>query len=135
MLVTFNHLRINSEVNMDNKDFGNMLERRTKMFALRIINLSSEMSDSIENKIIRNQIVKSGTSIGANYREANKSRSKADFRNKIKICLGEANETIYWLELMLDSARIDKTKGLQIYNECQELVAIFTSIVQKLVKR
>ncbi|HSG67843.1 MAG TPA: four helix bundle protein [Bacteroidales bacterium] len=120
---------------MDNKDFGNMLERRTKMFALRIINLSSEMSDSIENKIIRNQIVKSGTSIGANYREANKSRSKADFRNKIKICLGEANETIYWLELMLDSARIDKTKGLQIYNECQELVAIFTSIVQKLVKR
>jgi four helix bundle protein len=51
--------------------------------------------------VIKNQITKSGTSIGANYREANRARSKADFRNKIKICESEASETVYWLELIL----------------------------------
>ncbi len=88
---------------MDNKEFGKVLEARTKQFAIKIIKLSGNIPSSSEGKVIKNQITKSGTSIGANYREANRSRSKADFSNKIKICEGEANETVYWLELIKET--------------------------------
>ena len=109
-----------------------ILETRTKIFALNIIRLSSSMPNSIENRVIKNQIVKSGTSIGANYREANKSRSKADFMNRIRICQAEANETIYWLELISES-NDQKIKILEeLIREANELLAIFTSITNKL---
>jgi four helix bundle protein len=62
--------------------------------------LSASLPDTPEARVIRNQITKSGTSIGANYREANRARSKADFKNKIKICESEASETQYWLEMI-----------------------------------
>ncbi len=87
---------------MDNKEFSKVLENRTRCFAIQIIKLSSLMPYTPECKVIRNQITKSGTSIGANYREANRARSKADFINKIRICEGEANETIYWLEIIAE---------------------------------
>jgi hypothetical protein len=70
---------------MDNKEFGKQLEKRTKKFAIEIIKISTLLPQSTEARVIKNQITKSGTSVGANYREANRSRSKADFRNKIKI--------------------------------------------------
>jgi len=82
---------------MENKEFGRQLEIRTKKFAISIFKLSSALFDTIEYKVIKYQLTKSGSSIGANYREANRSRSKADFRNKIKICESEASETVYWL--------------------------------------
>ena len=69
---------------MDNKEFSRNLEERTRKFAVRIIHLSITLPNTPEAKVIRNQITKSGTSIGANYREANRARSKADFKNKIK---------------------------------------------------
>jgi len=69
---------------MKNKEFSKQLEKRTKDFAISIIKLSVELPFSSEGKVLKNQITKSGTSIGANYREANRSRSKADFKNKIK---------------------------------------------------
>ncbi len=69
---------------MDNREFGKYLEERTKTFAIEIIRLSSSLPKSTESHVIRNQITKSGTSIGANYREANRSRSKADFNIKLK---------------------------------------------------
>jgi four helix bundle protein len=77
------------------KQFGIDLEERTKRFAVLIIKLAVGLPANIEANVIRNQIVKSGTSIGANYREANRSRSRADFRNKIRICESEAGETQY----------------------------------------
>jgi len=77
---------------MENKEFSKKLEQRTKAFAIRIIRLSILLPNSVEGKIIRNQLTKAGTSIGANYREANRARSRADFKNKIKICESEANE-------------------------------------------
>ena len=80
---------------MVNKEFGKELESRTRKFALRIIRLSTSLPNTPESKVIKYQITKSGTSIGANYREANRSRSKADFVNKIKICESEASETVY----------------------------------------
>ncbi|MDQ2177714.1 four helix bundle protein [Marinifilum sp. D714] len=117
---------------MDNKEFGNQLEKRTKQFALSIIKLSVSLPNIPESKVIKNQITKSGTSVGANYREANRSRSKADFKNKIKICESEASETIYWLELINEMNWLAENKIDIILKEANELVALFTSISNKL---
>jgi len=71
--------------------------------------------------------VKAGTSVGANYREANRSVSKADFRNKIGICMKEASETVYWLEVLVEAEMLPWTQVKSAYEECNELLAIFTS--------
>ena len=117
---------------MDNKEFSKQLEERTKRFAINIIRLSASLPNTPEGKVIRNQITKSGTSIGANYREANRSRSKADFYNKIKICESEASETGFWLDVILDLNWIDNHRIQLIHTEANELLAIFTSISNKL---
>jgi len=113
---------------MDNKEFAKELEKRTRRFAIRIIKLSAKLPDTPEARVVRYQITKAGTSIGANYREANRSRSKADFRSKIKICESEASETQYWLEVLKDTQWIN----IEIFEtdciECRELLALFTSI-------
>ena len=88
---------------MNNKEFAKALEKRTRKFAVNIIRLSAKLPNTPEGKVVKNQITKSGTSIGANYRESNRSRSKADFRNKIKICTSEASETQYWLEVIVEA--------------------------------
>ena len=117
---------------MNNKEFSKQLETRTKEFAISIIKLSASLDVTSENRVLKNQITKSGTSIGANYREANRSRSKADFKNKIKICESEASETVYWLEL-ISALDLDKIESINHINkEADELLAIFTSISKKL---
>ena len=113
---------------MDNKEFGKQLEQRTKNFAVCIIRISSQLPKTDEGRVVKNQIAKSGTSLGANYREANRSRSKADFSNKIKICESETNETNYWLEIIEELKWIDTDKMNRVHLEAQELLAIFTSI-------
>jgi len=117
---------------MDNKDFAEELEKRTRKFAVRIIKLSISLPKNEEGRVIKNQTTKSGTSVGANYREANRARSKADFKNKIKISESEASETQYWLEIIEEIGWIDKIKLEPIKKECSELLAIFTSITLKL---
>ena len=84
----------------DIKKFAKELEKRTKQFAIDIIRLSMTLPNTPEGRTIRNQLTKAGTSVGANYREANRSRSKKDFRNKIAICESEASETQYWLQVI-----------------------------------
>ncbi|MEI9475160.1 MAG: four helix bundle protein [Deltaproteobacteria bacterium] len=116
---------------MDNKDFGKNLEIRTREFALGVIRLSTTLPKTAEANVIRNQLTKSGTSIGANYREANRSRSKADFRNKIDICESEASETQYWFEIIVGMKWLTWEEVKPLYNECSELLAIFTSIGKK----
>lgn len=116
---------------MDNKEFSKELEKRTRKFAVSIIRLSANLPDNTESRVIRNQITKSGTSVGANYREANRARSKADFKNKIKICESEASETQYWLELIVDTKFFSWESIKEVYEECSELLAIFTSIGKK----
>ena len=76
-------------------------------------------------------MTKAGTSVGANYREANRARSRADFRNKIKICESEASETQYWLELINDLNWLPKEENELVFKECSELLALFTSIGRK----
>ena len=116
---------------MDRKNFAKELEQRTRRFAVKIIRLSITLPNTAEGKIVRNQLTKAGTSIGANYREANRARSKADFRNKIKICEGEASEAQYWLEIVADIEWKTWDQIKSEYEECSELLAIFTSIGNK----
>jgi len=116
---------------LDNKEFSKELEKRTRKFAVQIIRLSATLPNTVESRVIRGQITKSGTSIGANYREANRARSKADFKNRIKICESEASETQYWLEVIMELKWLSREKLKYEYEECSELLAIFTSIGKK----
>ncbi|WP_142785755.1 four helix bundle protein [Changchengzhania lutea] len=115
---------------MENKDFAKKLEYRTRQFGISIIKLSTSLPNTIEGNVIRNQITKSGTSIGANYREANRSRSKRDFKNKISE--SEASETEYWLEIIKDFNGLKNEVLNSTMNEAKELLALFTSISNKL---
>ena len=116
---------------MNNKEFAKELEKRTREFAVRIICLSRTLPNTPEGRVVRTQITKSGTSIGANYREANRGRSKADFKNKIKICESESSETQYWLEIIAKLKWLPWKKSKNDYEECTEFLAIFTSIGKK----
>ena len=113
---------------MDNKEFSKELERRTIKFAVKIIRLSATLPNIPEGRVVRNQITKSNTSVGANYREANRGRSRADFKSKIKICESESSETQYWLEIIGEVKWLPWEKVKPEYDECSELLAIFTSI-------
>ena len=115
---------------LSNKEFANQLETRTKKFAIDIIKMASKLKTNQAGKVIGYQILKSGTSIGANYREANRSVSHADFKNKISICTKEAAETQYWLELIVDSGLMPVENIRDLYKESGELLAIFNSIYQ-----
>jgi four helix bundle protein len=116
---------------MDNKEFAKELEKRTRIFAVQIVRLSAKLPNTPEGRVVRNQITKSGTSMGANYREANRARSRADFRNKIDICEGEASETQYWLEVIAELGWLSMEQMKLEYKECNDLLAIFTSIGKK----
>ena len=98
---------------------------------MRAIRLSTTLPNTHEGRVIRNQITKSGTSIGANYRESNRARSKPDFKNKIKICESEASETQYWIEVIVETKWLSWENVKSDYEECSELLAIFTSIGKK----
>lgn len=116
---------------LSNKEFGKELEKRTRQFAVRIIRLSTKLPNTPEGRVLRNQITKAGTSVGANYREANRARSKADFKNRIKICESEASETQYWLEVIVDVKWVCWAEVKGDYEECGELLGIFTSAASK----
>lgn len=117
---------------MKNQDFGRLLEQRTADFAIRIIKLSISLSRSVETGVIRNQLTKSATSIGANYREANRSRSRRDFINKLKICESEASETAFWLELINRMKWADSDVVKALIEETDELLRIFIAAGKKM---
>ena len=115
-------------IRTSNKAFAKGLEARTLKFAVRIIKLSGKLPNTPEGKVVRNQVTKSGTSVGANYREANRSRSRADFKSRIKICESEASETQYWLEVVVEAGWLTLPQINVEYEESAELLAIFTTI-------
>ncbi len=117
---------------MDNKEFAVELEKRTKGFVIQILMMTATLPDTTEAKVIRYQIAKSGSSVGANYREANRARSKADFKNKISICEAEASETAFWLEIIEEMNWIDTDTLIPIQKETGEILAIFSSIGKNL---
>jgi len=106
------------------------LKIRTKQFALRIIRLVSALPSDRICYVLGNQLLKSGTSIGANYREATRASSKRQFVSMLEIAQREAEETTYWLELLADSDTIKRTRLQALQNECRELTAILTSSIR-----
>jgi len=106
---------------------NNELKERTKKFALRIIKLVDSLPKSRAGNVIANQILRCSTSIGANYRSACRARSKADFISKITIVEEEADESLYWLEMINEAKLIPENKLTAMIKEADELLAIFTS--------
>ena len=107
------------------------LQKRTREFALRVIRMFSSLPKRTEAQVLGKQVLRSGTSIGANYREAHRGRSKAEFIAKIGDCHKELDETAYWLELLTESGLVSAAKLAALQDECQQLLAIFTSIAKK----
>ena len=103
------------------------LKLRTKGMALRVIRLVSTLPYSRESDVIGRQLLRSATSVGANYRAACKARSRADFISKIGIVEEEADETLYWLELLSESKMVKADSIEDLIKEVRELVAIFTA--------
>ena len=105
------------------------LKARIKAFALRIIRMYSKLpkSDTVA-QVLGKQLLRSGTSVGANYREASRGRSKAEFIAKIGDCLKEIEETEYWLELLVDSGCVPLASMADLLDETRQLIAIFTTI-------
>ena len=105
------------------------LRRRTKRFGLRVINLSSSLPRDEETLVMRRQMLRSGTSVGAQYREACRARSKAEFISKMHQGLQELDETAYWFELLVESDRVPESKLGDLIREADELIAIFVSSI------
>src|SRR2546430_11165050 len=108
------------------------LEKRTKAFALSVIKFVSSLPRNRESDVLGKQLLRSATSIGANYREANRGVSRADFANKVGTVQKEAAETQYWLELLIESAIARDAAAAELHKESSELLAIFASIGKKL---
>lgn len=103
------------------------LRNRTKTFALRIIRLFRHLPHSTEAQVLGKQLLRSGTSVGANYRAAGRSRSKAEFVSKIGIVVEEADETVFWLECLVESGIVKEELLKELLIEANELVAIFAA--------
>ena len=104
---------------------------RTKLFARRIIRLYVALPKETLPQVLGKQVLRAGTSVGANYREANRGRSKAEFIAKIGDCLKEADETLYWLELLMEEYILPSGRMAPLREEADQLVAIFASISKR----
>ena len=103
------------------------LKKRTKEFALRIINLVNALPNNPAGRVIGNQLLRAGTSVGANYRAACRAKSKSDFIYKINIVEEEADESAFWLELIVESGLMPNSKIESLLKEANELTAIFVA--------
>jgi four helix bundle protein len=110
---------------MDNSPAA--LRERTKQFALRIIRLGNSLPRTDAARVIGKQLLRSGTSIGANYRSAQRGRSRAEFKAKLGVVLEEADETVNWLELLVASGIVPEKRMKAILAEATELVKIFAA--------
>jgi four helix bundle protein len=104
------------------------LRERTKAFALRIIRMFVALPKTDEARVLGKQVLRSGTSVGANFREAHRARSKAEFIAKVGDCLKELDETSYWLELLSESSIVPAPKLAALQDETHQLLAILTTI-------
>jgi four helix bundle protein len=111
------------------------MRERTKAFALRIIRLYGALPKTTEAQVIGKQILRSGTAVGAHYRQAQRTKSDADFINKIEGGLQELEETAYWLELLAESGIISAERLKPLQTETEELTAIFVTIVKKVKEK
>jgi four helix bundle protein len=116
---------------MENTKTERDLSARTKTFALRIIKMYSALSRSTVAQVLGKQVLRSGTAIGANYREANRGRSTAEFAAKMGDCLKELDETDYWLALLVEAGIVSSKRLAPLQNETNQLIAIFVTIIKR----
>ena len=109
---------------------NSVTRQKSKAFAVRIIKFAKFLQDEKKDYIISKQIFRSGTSIGANVRESYNAQSKADFINKLHIALKEADETAYWLELLVESEIIDNQQFESLYKDLKEILALLTASIK-----
>lgn len=107
------------------------LRERTKQFALRIIRLYGALPGNVEARVIGKQLLRAGTSVGANYREAYRARSDAEYVAKLGLCLQELEETIYWLELLVAAEIVSVKQLADLQDETSQLIAIFVTTIKK----
>ena len=108
----------------------NVIVNKSKAFAIRIVRLYQYLCGEKREFVLSKQLLRSGTSIGANVKEAVRGQSKADFISKMSIALKESSETEYWLELLYETDFLDRTQFDSIYADNQELLKILTSIIK-----
>ena len=103
------------------------LKARTRKFALRIIRLFRALPKTAEAQIIGKQLLRSGTAVAANYRATCRARSRAEFLARIGVVVEEADETVFWMEMLTDSGTVPPARMQEIIREAQELLAIFAA--------
>ncbi len=103
------------------------LKKRTKEFALRVINLTNALPNTYAGKVLANQLLRAGTAVGANYRAALRARSTPDFINKIGVVLEESDESAYWMELIIETKILPESRVSSLLQEANELTAIFAA--------
>ena len=109
---------------------NNAIAEKSMAFAVRIVGLFRHLTEKKSECVISKQVLRSGTSIGANVREANSAQSKADFISKISIALKECDETGYWLELLVRTDFLSQVEYNSIESDCRELFAMLTAILR-----
>ena len=115
------------------KEFGEKaaFRKRTKLFGLSVVKFCGSLDGRRgEVKILRGQLLRAGTSVGANYREASRARSDAEFVAKIELCAQEADETQYWLELLTEGCGVSEDRTGPIHAEADELISIFVTMAK-----
>ena len=110
---------------------GEDLKVRTKTFALRVIRLYAALPRTVEAQVLGKQVLRSGTSVGAHYREAQRAKSDADFISKIEGALQELEETSYWIELLEESGTFASDRLQPLHIEANELTAVLVTIVKR----
>jgi len=111
------------------------LKTRTREFVLRVIRLYSAMPKSTVAQVIGKQLLRSGTSVGAQYREASRSRSNAEFISKLESSLQELDESMYWMELIVEADIFPAKRIDELINEANELIAVLTTCVKNTKKK
>lgn len=115
---------------MNLKNPTNAIQEKSYLFAIRIVRLYQHLSKEKKEFILSKQILRSGTSVGANVEEALGGSSRRDFKSKMNIAYKEARETKYWLKLMKDTDYIDVRAFNSIYDDCEELLKLLYTIIQ-----
>ena len=112
---------------MNNIEFREALKLRTKQFALRVIRLYQALPKTTESQIIGKQLLRSATSVAANYRAGCRARSNAEFYSKISIVIEEADECMFWIEILHESGIIKKELIIDLYSENEEILKIMVT--------
>ncbi|MBL7995775.1 four helix bundle protein [bacterium] len=112
-----------------------IFKQRTKHLALRVIRLVESLPNTKTSHIIGKQIIRSSTSVGANYRASCRAKSTADMINKLKIVEEEADETLYWMELLIESKIVSSDKLMELVKETDEIISMTVSSIKTLRNR